>query len=152
MANQVEPELMESLFQALQKERYAILSTVDFETGGPNANALSWILAKNVHNIYFAADNRSRIIKNIQKNKKAVLTLIAEESTYSVSGDAFIKVQKIEDIPLKLALIELNITEVRDIMFYGAKIVSEPRYDKTYDKKAAAKLDQQVMDALKLIK
>ena len=34
-------------------------------------------------------------------------------------------------------------------MFYGSKIVTEPQYDKTYDKKAAAKLDKQVMEAMK---
>jgi hypothetical protein len=38
---------------------------------------------------------------------------------------------------------------VRDVMFYGSKIVVEPQYDKTYDKNAAAKLDAQVMDAMR---
>jgi hypothetical protein len=34
-------------------------------------------------------------------------------------------------------------------MFYGSKIVTEPQYDKTYDKNAAARLDTQVMEAMK---
>ncbi|MBM7692413.1 general stress protein 26 [Peribacillus deserti] len=150
MANRVESQLTEILFQSLQKERFVILSTVDFETGGPNVNALSWVLAKDVQTIYFAVDNRSRIIENINKHKKTVLTLLVDESTFSVSGDAFIKMQKMDDVPLKLALIQMTINEVRDVMFYGSKIVTEPEYDKTYDKKAAERLDHQIMEAMRI--
>jgi len=34
-------------------------------------------------------------------------------------------------------------------MFYGARIVQEPVYEKTYDEEAAAKLDRQVLNALR---
>ena len=44
MANQVEPKLIQPLVDFLQKERFVILSTIDFETGGPNVSAFSWIL------------------------------------------------------------------------------------------------------------
>ena len=47
-----------------------------------------------------------------------------------------------------LALIKLNIKEVRDVMFYGSKITIQPEYDKTYDLEAASRLDRQVMDAM----
>lgn len=35
MVNQVEPCLTQELFDYLQKERFVLLSTVDFETGDP---------------------------------------------------------------------------------------------------------------------
>ncbi len=35
------------------------------------------------------------------------------------------------------------------LMFFGGKIVEEPRYIKTYDKETADKLDRQVTEALK---
>lgn len=149
MANQVEPKLIKPIFDELQKERFVTLSTVDFETGGPNVSAISWVLAKNEETIYFAVDNRSRIIQNIQKNNLAVINIIANESTYSISGVASVKVEKLEEVPLKLALVEIKISEVRDVMFYGSKITVEPEYDKTYDKDAAARLDKQVMDAMR---
>lgn len=149
MANQVEPKLIKALFDELQKERFVTLATVDHETGGPNVSAISWVLAKDEQTIYFAVDNRSRIIENIKSNDKAVINLIANESTYSISGEASVKQEKLEDVPLKLALVEINIREVRDVMFYGSKIVAEPQYDKTYDKDAAARLDMQVMDAMR---
>ena len=149
MANQVEPKLIKPLFDELQKERFVTLATMDHETGGPNVSAISWVLAKDEDTVYFAVDNRSRIIENIKNNDKAVINLIANESTYSISGTASVKQEKLEGVPLKLALVEIKISEVRDVMFYGSKIVAEPQYDKTYDKDAAARLDKQVMDAMR---
>ncbi|MBA2874132.1 pyridoxamine 5'-phosphate oxidase family protein [Thermaerobacillus caldiproteolyticus] len=149
MANVVETKLIEPLFQALQKERFVTIATIDHETGGPNVSAVSWIYAPSDDRIYFAVDNRSRIVQNIQQNPLIVVNLIANESTYSISGKASIKVEKIEGVPLKLALVEVAITEVRDVMFYGSKISVEPKYEKTYDAQAAAKLDNQVMAALR---
>ncbi|MBY0120846.1 pyridoxamine 5'-phosphate oxidase family protein [Bacillus sp. S/N-304-OC-R1] len=149
MANQVEPKLIQPLFEALQQERFVTLATIDYETGGPNVSAISWVLAKDEETIYFAVDNRSRIVQNIKENNKAVVNVIANESTYSIAGDGAVKEEKLEGVPLKLALVEITIKEVRDVMFYGSKIVSEPQYDKTYDKDAAARLDKQVMDAMK---
>lgn len=47
MANQVEQKLTENLIPILQKERYATIATVDFETNGPNVNAISWVYTLN---------------------------------------------------------------------------------------------------------
>lgn len=149
MVNQVEQKLIKPLFDALQKERFAMISTVDFKTGGPNVSAISWVLAKNEETIYFSIDNRSRVIQNILNNKLMVMNIIANESAYSISGEALIKQENLRNVPLKLALVELKVSEVRDIMFYGSKMIAEPEYDKTYDKEAAARLDKQVLDAMK---
>jgi uncharacterized pyridoxamine 5'-phosphate oxidase family protein len=149
MANQVEPKLIKVLFDDLQKERFVTLATIDFENVSPNVSAISWVLAKDEETIYFAVDNRSRIIHNIKHNSNVVINLIANESTYSISGVAALKQEKLNDVPLKLALVEIKIKEVRDVMFYGSKITQEPQYDKTYDKDAAARLDNQVMDAMR---
>jgi hypothetical protein len=149
MANQVESRLIKPLFDELQKERFVTLATVDHETGGPNVSAISWVLAKDDSTIYFAVDNRSRILENITKNNLAVINIIANESTYSIQGAASVKEDRLKDVPLKLALVEISIKEVRDVMFYGSKIVNEPQYDKTYDKAAAERLDKQVMEAMK---
>ncbi|MBB6175936.1 MULTISPECIES: pyridoxamine 5'-phosphate oxidase family protein [Anoxybacillus] len=149
MPNAVEPTLIEPLFQALQKERFVIVCTIDHETGAPNASAISWVYAPAHDKVYFAVDQRSRIVANVQANPAMSIVLIANESTYSISGKAHVKVEKLENVPLKLAVIQVDIEEVRDVMFYGAKIALEPKYEKTYDAQAAAKLDQQVMSALK---
>lgn len=149
MANQVEQQLIQSLFDIFQKERFVTLSSVDFETDGPNVNAISWVYAPDKKRIYVAIDNRSRIIDNVRKNPLVVVNVIANESNYSISGKATIKVEKMDDVPLKLALLEIFIDEVRDVMFYGSKMSVEPKYEKTYDAVAAEKLDKQVMVVLK---
>ncbi|WP_017727153.1 pyridoxamine 5'-phosphate oxidase family protein [Halalkalibacterium ligniniphilum] len=149
MANQVEHGLTEELLPLLQKERFVTVSTVDFEKGTPNVSAISWVFAPDKGHIRFAIDNRSRMLDNIKKTSGIVITLIGNGSTYSIAGNAMVKREKMEGVPLKLAMIEVAVSDVRDIMFYGSKIVTEPTYDKTYDAEAAAKLDRQVMSALR---
>ncbi|WNF35597.1 pyridoxamine 5'-phosphate oxidase family protein [Bacillaceae bacterium IKA-2] len=151
MANQVEVMLTDELFQFLQEERFVTIATVDHETGGPNVSAISWVYAPNKETIFFAVDNRSRIIENIKADSQVVLNVIANESTYSLSGTGIVNVENLADVPLKLAAVELKLKEVRDVMFYGSKITTRPEYVKTYDKEAANKLDHQVMSAMKKI-
>ncbi|MBP1930635.1 pyridoxamine 5'-phosphate oxidase family protein [Ammoniphilus resinae] len=149
MAETVANSLNEQLFPLLQKERFVLLTTIDKVTGGPNTSAISWIYARNELTISFAVDNRSRIVENIKNNQFVTLTLIGAGSVYSIAGEATVEVEKMEDVPLKLAKISVQIKEVRDVMFYGSRISVEPQYEKTYNKQAAAKLDEQVMTALK---
>lgn len=149
MANRVENELTDELMPLLSQEQYVILATVDHETGGPNVNAISWVFAKDNKIVRFSVDNRSRIVENIRKQPRVTVTLIGAGSTYSITGDAKIIREKMEDVPLKLALVEILVKEVRDVMFYGSRIMSGPKYEKTYDKDAADKLDNQVMEAMK---
>lgn len=151
LANQVEVMLTDELFQFLQEERFVTIATVDHETGGPNVSAISWVYAPNKETIFFAVDNRSRIIENIKADSQVVLNVIANKSTYSLSGTGIVNVENLADVPLKLAAVELKLKEVRDVMFYGSKITTRPEYVKTYDKEAANKLDHQVMSAMKKI-
>lgn len=149
MAETVSQTLSEELFSLLQQERFLSLSTIDHETGGPAISSISWVYAPSHDLIRFAVDNRSRIISNIQNDPRVALHLIGAGSSYAISGKARVAIDRMSDVPLKLALIEMKIEMVRDIMFYGSRISIEPQYEKTYDKKAAAKLDEQVMTALK---
>ncbi|MFS0861337.1 pyridoxamine 5'-phosphate oxidase family protein [Fredinandcohnia sp. 179-A 10B2 NHS] len=149
MANRVELSLVQPLFESLQKERFVTIASIDFETSGPNVTAISWVYAPSEGVITFAIDTRSRIVQNIQHNPLVVMTMFANESTYAISGNARVKKEKLENVPLQLTLIEVTINEVRDVMFYGSKISIEPKYEKTYDEAAAAKLDNQVMEAMR---
>ncbi len=149
MAETVANSLSEELFQYLQKERFVLLGTIDHESGAPTLSAISWVFAPNPQTIRFAVDSRSRIIANIQKEPKVVLNLIAAGSTFAINGKATLASERMEEVPLKLAMIEISIESVRDVMFYGSRISVEPQYEKTYDKNAAAKLDNQVMAALR---
>jgi Pyridoxamine 5'-phosphate oxidase len=150
MANKVETTLIDPLYEGLQKERFVTIATIDHETGSPNVSAISWIFAPDRTRIFLAIEQRSRIVKNIKQHPAIVLNIIANESTYSINGNAHVKEEKLEGVSLKLVLIEMKIIEVRDVMFYGSKISIEPNYEKNYDEKAASKLDKQVLDIMKL--
>ncbi|MED4586032.1 pyridoxamine 5'-phosphate oxidase family protein [Brevibacillus choshinensis] len=149
MAETVSQSLSEELFGMLQKERFVTLGTIDHESGSPSLSSLSWTYAASVDSIRFAVDNRSRILTNIAKEPQVVLHLIGAGSSFAINGRATLKTERLEGVPLKLAMVEITIEAVRDIMFYGSRISVEPQYEKTYDKNAAAKLDNQVMEALR---
>lgn len=149
MANRVEAQLIKPLYDEMQKERFVTLATVDYEKGGPNVNALSWVIAKDECTIFFAVESHSRIIDNIKNNNQVIVHIIANESAYSIAGRATIKQKVLADLPLNLALVSIHIEEVRDVMFYGSKITIQPQFDKTYDREAAARLDKQVMNTMK---
>ncbi|NLP49444.1 pyridoxamine 5'-phosphate oxidase family protein [Bacillus sp. RO1] len=149
MPNLVENVLVEPLIEALQKETLVTISTVDHETGGPNVSAISWLYAPNEKSILLAVKAESRIVKNVLHNRELVVNLMANDSVYAIHTKATVKVERMEDVPLKLALLSLDVKSVRDVMFYGAKISVEPKFEKTYDVEAAKKLDHQVMTALR---
>ncbi|MDG5470155.1 pyridoxamine 5'-phosphate oxidase family protein [Jeotgalibacillus sp. ET6] len=149
MANRIESKLTPALFDELLNERFVQVASIDHETGGPMISALSWVHAKDESTILFAVDKRSRIIANISRHPLVALNIIANETCYSISGNAQTTGSSSDKVPIELAIVQLAIKEVRDIMFYGAKIVEEPKFDKTYDQEAAMKLDAQVMNELK---
>jgi len=62
---------------------------------------------------------------------------------------ADIKNEKLPEVPLKLALVEIKINEVRDVMFYGSKITQKPKITLSYDGKIAQKIEEQVYEKLK---
>jgi flavin reductase (DIM6/NTAB) family NADH-FMN oxidoreductase RutF len=149
MAETIATQLSDELLPLLQKERFVTLSTIDMDNGAPNVSAISWVFAPDATVVRFAVDNRSRIVQNISKKNTVVLNIIGAGSCYSVAGEATVAVEKLDGVPLKLARIDIQVKEVRNVMFYGARISVEPEYEKTYDLEAATKLDKQVMDALK---
>ncbi|EGL82473.1 pyridoxamine 5'-phosphate oxidase-related FMN-binding [Caldalkalibacillus thermarum TA2.A1] len=149
MAEKVWQSLPDELFSLLQKERFVTLATIDHETGVPNVSAISWVYAPSKSEVRIAVASRSRIVENIKANPSAVLNLIGAGSCYSIAGEAKVAVEKMDGVSIKLSRIDLAVKEVRDVMFYGARISVDPEYEKTYDKEAADKLDRQVLEALK---
>jgi hypothetical protein len=145
----VAQSLSQELLPLLQKERFAMLSTINKQSGAPYISAISWVYAKNPSTLVLAVDSRSSIVENVIHNSHVVLNVFAAGSVYSIAGMGSVKAPRMEGVPLKLSLLEVLIEEVRDVMFYGSRLSIEPQYEKTYDARAAAKLDNQVMEALK---
>lgn len=141
--------LPEELLSPLRSESLVLLSTIDHETGSPNVSAISWVHAVDEQTIRFAVDNRSRIVTNVKNHNGVVLTFMANSTVNAISGEATIIRETLEEVPLKLACVEVKVSAVRDAMFYGARLTTLPQYEKTYDKRAAEKLDNQVFSAMK---
>jgi Pyridoxamine 5'-phosphate oxidase len=148
MAEVVAAALTDQLYAKLQKEQFVLLSTIDAETGGPWVSAVSWVYAPDPGRIRVAVGHRSRIVANVEANPRVVLTVVGPDATYAVFGRAQVAEKPMEGVVIQLARIDVMVEEVRNVMFYGAKIVQEPAYEKTYDEEAAAKLDRQVLGAL----
>lgn len=141
--------LPENLFLKLQKETFVILNTVDADTGSPIANAISWVYAADTGRLRFAVDARSRIIANVKANSRVSAAFFADQTLYAVRGSAAVVAEHLEEVPFKLACIDIEIDEVRDAMYYGSRVSVLPETEKTYDKRAAEKLDGQVFEAMK---
>ena len=109
---------------------YCYDSNDRFRKTSSNVSAISWVYAVSETSIRFAVDQRSRIVENIRHNTGVVLTIMANESVFSISGAGEILTDRMEGISLKLTVIEVKVQEVRDVMFYGAKLAIEPTYEK----------------------
>ncbi len=144
-------ELTEIQLQLLQNERYTTVATVDAKTGAPQLNVISWVYAPSAKQLFFAVGFKSKIIENIAKQPMVSVSFVGEGTTAGVSGTAILKREVLDTVPVKLALIQLNINQVDDIMFFGARITDELRYIKTYDLDAAAKLDRKVKAAMRRV-
>ncbi|MGG1571817.1 pyridoxamine 5'-phosphate oxidase family protein [Fictibacillus sp. NRS-1165] len=141
-------QLSMELFEYLQGEKLVLLGTVDAETNAPGVTAISWVKGVDEKRIRFTVTNNSRIVANIKGNPQVVLTVFGLGSVYSINGKAVILEDRMEGVPLKLAKIEVVVDHVFESMFWGAKIVQEPEYEKTTNADKAKELDLQVYEAL----
>ncbi|WP_339062253.1 pyridoxamine 5'-phosphate oxidase family protein [Tepidibacillus marianensis] len=138
--------LPDNLFKNMQQLRLILLTTMEDTT--PYVNAVSWTFAKSPQMIRFAVDAKSQIVKNIRNNSEVALSIFDQETIFTIYGTAKIVTESIEGIPFQLALVEVKVSNVYDVMYYGAKIKTLPETEKTYNQEAAKKLDNQVLEAL----
>lgn len=140
--------LTDHLFSLLQKEKFVLLSTIDAGTGSPYTSAVSWIFAVKPDRLRFAVDQKSGILANVKANAGVTVTFFGGGSVHVISGKARLVAETLENVPIKLSCLDIDIESVRDAMFYGSRITVEPEYEKTYDQRAADKLDGQVFEAM----
>jgi hypothetical protein len=141
--------LTDALFTQLQKENFVLLHTVDADIGYPTSSAISWIYAVDLTRLRFALDGRSRLISNVKTCPDVSITLFGRGSVHAVYGKAYVINDHLEGVPFPLACVDIEVSTVRDAMFYGARLSVVPEYEKTYDKRAADRLDTQVFDAMR---
>lgn len=131
-----------------QEGRMAFLSTVNPENGAIQQNVVSWIRGYKPNVVRIAVSTKSQLVKNIESNPNVNFSFFYNKSVVSVQAKARIVTKQIPEAPFALTAIEIEADELHDIMFYGAEIEQEPAYFKTYNNKAAQKLDEQVYAGL----
>ncbi|MBC8079752.1 MAG: pyridoxamine 5'-phosphate oxidase family protein [Gorillibacterium sp.] len=141
--------LSDQLFALLQKEKLVLLSTIDSITGAPHTSTISWVYAAEPQRLRFAVDLRSSVVTNVKANPKVTTTFFGGGTVNVIYGSARIISELLDEVPFKLACIDVDIESILDAMFYGSRISVEPEFEKTYDKRAAQKLDEQVFEAMK---
>ncbi len=141
-------ELTDDLEEFFEGEKLVMLSTIDHESETPNVSAISWVKSLDKRNLRFSVTSTSRTVQNVQRHSGVVLTIIGLETVYSIHGEATILEEAMSGVSLKLAKINVKIDQVMETMFWGAKITTEPQYEKTYNKKKAEELDAEVYRAL----
>lgn len=144
----VEHQLTNEMVAYLQGGSVVLLNAVEPTSNNIYTTALSWVYAIDAKTIRFAIDSKSDFISIIESDPRVVLNFVGLESTYSVNGNATVKVKQTEGLTLKLALVEVEVQAVRDIMFYGGKITHDPAFTKTYNADLIVKLDNEVKGAL----
>lgn len=147
--SKVTAELSTEMMEQLQGQNLVFLNVVNKQTGDIYSTVLSWVYAVNPTAIRFAIDAKSDFVRILQDDPRLVMNFIAAETIYSVKGKAAVKVAQTEGLTLKMALLEVQVEEIRDIMFYGGKIVTQPAFVKTYKEDLIKKLDDEMRTALK---
>ncbi|MFM1651385.1 hypothetical protein ACI7RC_04675 [Brevibacillus sp. B_LB10_24] len=141
-------ELSQDMVSLIQGSTIVLLNVIHKESERVYTTALSWVYAINERKIRFAIDAKSEFVSILENDPRLVLTFIGLESVYSIVGKAAIKNRQTEGTTLKLAILEVDVQEVRDIIFYGGKVVTEPSFIKTYNAELAKKLDKEVRDII----
>jgi hypothetical protein len=140
--------LNEEQMNLFNGDNLVLLGTIDADSGGPVINAISWVKAVAPDKIRFSVTSSARTLKNIKGNPRITLCVIGLGTVYSITGECRILSEKMEGVAMPLAKIEVDITGIYDSMFWGAKIVETPKFEKTYDPAKAEKLDLEVYKAL----
>jgi len=137
-------ELSQEMVDSLQGKTIVLLNLFDRDSGQAYTSALSWVYGVDRRTIRFAIDSKSDAIAMIDKDPRINLAFIGLESVYNISGKAAVKTRVTENISLKMAVVEVKVEEVRDIIFYGGKIVTDPAFIKTYKEELIVKLDNEI--------
>ncbi|MEH7252555.1 hypothetical protein V7111_10565 [Neobacillus niacini] len=144
----VETALTEEMKEVLQGQTIVFCNAHHQEIGKVLSSALSWVFAVNDHTVRFAVDSKSKLLDIVKGNGEISLSFFVKGSVYSISGPASLITEKADNMMLKMAIVEVEVNEVRDITFYGAQITQEPQFIKTYKESLIKKLDYEVKEAV----
>jgi hypothetical protein len=110
---QVTRQLPEALLNLLSRGRPVLLLTIDAE-GFPHS-AYTWAVAPTAATVHFGLEYETTTMANLAQNPRASLHIMAEENLlYLIKGMPRQIKARLEAAPFKIALMALDITEVKN--------------------------------------
>jgi hypothetical protein len=117
-------ELTDRAMSYLQVGRLVIMATVD-ERGMPNTSPISWITAIDRRLLRLAVSPEVNTFINISKNPNVMISLLGGAMTLGIRGRARVLLDQIEDVPFPMAMVEIEVDEVKDDSVIGRGIAGE---------------------------
>ncbi|MFQ5611610.1 MAG: pyridoxamine 5'-phosphate oxidase family protein [Anaerolineae bacterium] len=121
MSPRVTDYLPDPLFALLKEGCPALLLTVG-EDGYP-ATAYTWAAALQPTTVRFGADHGSATLANLERAERASLQVIQRENLiFLIKGNTSPVKTQIEAAPFKIAMLALEVTEVKDQSWPGVSM------------------------------
>lgn len=121
MSSRVTTELPNSLLGALKKGCPALLLTVGNDSFP--STAYTWVVATTPSTIHFGADHGSVTLANLERDRRASLQIISQNNLiYLVKGTTSQIKSQIEAAPFKIAMMALQVVEVKDQSWPGVTV------------------------------
>lgn len=117
----VKPTLSKKVAQYALHGTRGLVLTVDTE-GFPHSS-FTWVVATAVDQLRFAADHGGSTLANIERTGIASVQITIDEGQpYLVKGKVTTASSLIQSAPFKVALMEMEILEVRDQSWIGVNV------------------------------
>lgn len=140
-------EMPHALVAFLKSKQLVIVVSTDGK-GQMRASAISWVHAVDAKRIRFAVDQRARLLESVEQARPLLLQIVGPDSAYAVHGKGRVTGIAVTDIPLRLSVVEVDVEEVDDVMFYGGVVTTAPTFTVTYGQELSERLDRAVFIAL----
>lgn len=132
----------------LQEPRLVQLTTLDPE-GAPFVNVISWVLAPTPGAVLLVGDTRTQFMQNLARDPRVALTVFGAGSAWTIYGEARVLRNGLPGLPPTFALTEVTGLRIHQVMFLGAALTQEPRWDVTCSREEAARFDAAVFAAMR---
>jgi hypothetical protein len=121
MSQHITTSLPLALLNVLQQGCPALLLTLG--TDGFPATAYTWTVALDAVMLRFAADHGSATLANLEREQRASLQIISQENLiFLIKGVSMPVKPQIEAAPFKVAMMALEVREVKDQSWPGVKV------------------------------
>ncbi|MFV1858277.1 MAG: hypothetical protein ACC647_02890 [Anaerolineales bacterium] len=121
MSSRVRPTLSHKVTEYAALGTPGLLLTID--DGGFPHSSFTWVVAISPEHLRFGADHEGTTLANIERSGLASVQIIVDEGQpYLIKGNVTMASLLIHSAPFEVALMEMEILEVRDQSWIGVSV------------------------------